>query len=110
MQKSRPKTLPKVWFLSFCSVKLEKFESQRSDFCLEAKKAKQSDEKARAEAERCRKMSNQAIKEHASMKEHYTNNLNKLKWTENKLQAESDALGNICHILLCLHILLLGHF
>ena len=62
---------------------------------IEAKKAKQSDEKARAEAERCRKMSNQAIKEHATMKEHYTNNLNKLKWTENKLQAESEALGKI---------------
>lgn len=59
----------------------------------EAKKAKQSDEKARAEAERCRKMSNQAIKEHATMKEHYTNNLNKLKWTENKLQAENEALA-----------------
>jgi len=59
----------------------------------EAKKAKQSDEKARVEAERCRKMSNQAIKEHATMKEHYTNNLNKLKWTENKLQAENEALA-----------------
>ena len=62
---------------------------------VEAKKAKQSDEKARAEAKRCRKMSNQAIKEHATMKEHYTNNLNKLKWTENKLQAENEALGKI---------------
>ena len=78
---------------------------------LEAKKAKQSDEKARADAERCRKMSNQAIKEHASMKEHYTNNLNKLKWTENKLQAESDALGNICSLCLLGQLLyVLGRF
>ena len=42
---------------------------------LEMKKAVASDGKARAEAERCRKMSNQAIKEHATMKEQYTMNV-----------------------------------
>ena len=59
------------------------------------KKAVASDGKARAEAERCRKMSNQAIKEHATMKEQYTMNVTKLKWLENKLQVESEALGKL---------------
>ena len=62
---------------------------------LEMKKAVASDGKARAEAERCRKMSNQAIKEHATMKEQYTMNVTKLKWLENKLQVESEALGKL---------------
>ena len=62
------------------------------------KKAKASEDKARNEAERCRKMSNQAIKEHATMKEHYQSNLNKLKWTENKFQAESESLGSVYYL------------
>ena len=64
-------------------------------FFIEMKKAVASDGKARAEAERCRKMSNQAIKEHATMKEQYTMNVTKLKWLENKLQVESEALGKL---------------
>ena len=59
------------------------------------KKAKASEDKAKQEAERCRRMSNQAIKEHATMKEQYTTNINKLKWTENKLQNETDDLGKL---------------
>ena len=67
-------------------------KKQAENATKEMKKAVASDGKARAEAERCRKMSNQAIKEHATMKEQYTMNVTKLKWLENKLQVESEAL------------------
>lgn len=94
--------------------KIEKLEKERNDSVVknakieksildakkvadnstrEMKKAKASEDKAKQEAERCRRMSNQAIKEHATMKEQYTTNINKLKWTENKLQNETDDLA-----------------
>ena len=56
-------------------------------------KAKASNDKATAEAERCKKLSTKAIKEHSTMKEQYTNMSNKLQWFENKLKLESDHLG-----------------
>ena len=62
---------------------------------LETKKAKQSEERMKLEAEKCRKTAALATKEHGTMKEQYMNNLNLLKWTQNKLKAETEALGKL---------------
>lgn len=61
-------------------------------FYPETKKSKQMEEKSKADAERCRKAASAATKDHATMKEQWTANLNILKWTQSKLKFESETL------------------
>ena len=68
--------------------------NKKADECQkEAKRAKASEEKMKTEAEKCRKTAQIATREHQTMKQQFTENSNVLKWTQNKLKSESEALG-----------------
>ena len=68
--------------------------NKKADECQkETKRAKASEEKMKTEAEKCRKTAQIATREHQTMKQQFTENSNVLKWTQNKLKSESEALG-----------------
>ena len=62
------------------------------------RKSKQNEERMKSEAEKCRKTAEKATKEHGTMKEQYSTNLNILKWNQAKLKSESEALGQYIFI------------